>query len=113
MIGNVCMTTILVIMRHFPRDCPALSESARKVTLEAGSKLGELTKKHGVKAVASWVSCYPPEHIAVSVYDAPTIEAFDNFLLEPVVAKYYAIQDKVEYKIAMTREEGLKLLQPS
>jgi hypothetical protein len=107
------MTTIMTIMKHYPKDCPALSESAKKLTLEFGSKSGELYKKHGIKRVAGWVSCTPPEHIAVTIFDAPTIEAFVQFQMEPVVAKWLAAQDKVEYKIAMTTEEGMKIVQAS
>jgi hypothetical protein len=107
------MTTIMVIAKHSPKDCPALSESAKKVALEFGMKSGELYKKHGFKKVAGWVSCTPPEHIFMLVLDVPTIEAINEFLMEPAVAKWIAAQDKVEIKNAITTEEGMKIVASS
>ena len=100
----------MLISKHSPKDCPALSESTRKVTLEYLSKSGELLKKHGIKRVTGWVSCTPPEHINLVILEAPTIEAFMEFTMEPAFAKYIAIQDEAEYRIAMTSEEGMKIV---
>jgi hypothetical protein len=102
------MPTILKISRHSPENCPLVNEKAKKMNQEVTGKLGELTKKHGIKIVGGWTVV--SEHLLVMVYEAPNFEAFQKFAAEPDIVKWLAYQDTTEFKMAMTLEESMKLL---
>jgi hypothetical protein len=108
LLESAIVPLILKISRHSPENCPLTNEKAKKMNLELMGKLGELTKKHGIKIVGSWNVM--PEHLLVTVYDAPSFEAFQKFGMEPDIVKWIAAQDTTEFKIAMTTEESMKLL---
>lgn len=101
------MVTFLMISRHAPADCPMNNEKVKKTYFALAEKIGELTKKHGVKDVGSWVAM--PEHLIVWVFEAPTSEAFQKFLMEPDMMKWIA-NNTTEIKMAMTLHETMKLL---
>ena len=71
-------------------------------------KLPALMKKHGIKSVGSW-HIEPTEHLFIYVYEAPTLDAFQKFIMEPELMKWIAGQTS-EVKVAMTTEEIMKLL---
>jgi len=102
------MPTFLVISRHSPENCNTFNEKARKATLELMGKLDGLLKKHGVKRVGAWV-VLGGEHLNFMVFEAPSLEAFQKFSMEPEVRALNAYNTN-ETKIAMTIEESMKLL---
>lgn len=102
------MPIFLKISKHSPENCPMVAEHAKKISLEVTSKMGELGKKHGVKVLGAWA--VHQEHLLVMVYEAATLDAFQKFLMEPVVMKWINIQDTTEFKLAMTLEESMKLI---
>jgi hypothetical protein len=62
------------------------NEKVKKATVDLMTKMGPLTKKHGIKVVGSWASI--PEHLVVAVYDAPNMEALLKFAMEPEVMSW-------------------------
>ena len=102
------MPTFLMISRHSPENCDMYNEKARKVTLELMGKIEGLLKKHGVKMVGGWI--VPTEHLMFGVFEAPSLEAFQNFGMEPEIAAMNAY-NTAEIKIAMSLEEAMAMLQ--
>ena len=98
------MHTFLVVSRHSPENCDAYNEKAGKLVLELVGELQGLLKKHGVKMVGGWV--VPREHLNFLVFEAPSLEAFQNFTMEPEVAAQGAY-NTIETKIAISIEEAV------
>ena len=70
-------------------------------------KMDELSKKHAVKMVGPWF--VPTEHLGFTVYEAPSLETFQKFLMEPEIramSAYYTY----EIKIAYTTEESKAMM---
>ena len=101
------MPTIVLISRHSPENCFLFNEKARKVRMEFLSKAGELSKKHGIKVLGSGTVI--KEHIAVVLYEVPSVEAYEKYSMEPEVLALSAYET-VEAKTAVGREEVAKLL---
>jgi hypothetical protein len=97
----------LQISKHSPESCPMHNEKAKKALVGLMAKMGPLTKKHGIKLVGSWTSV--PEHLIVSVYDVPKMEALMKFAMEPEVMSWLAY-NTTETRPVMTLEEVMKLL---
>lgn len=102
------MPTFLMIFRHSPENCPMFNEKTRKVLIEVTGKYEELLKKHGIKEAGSW--SVPTEHLGFTVYEASSVEALQNFGMEPEILAMSAYET-VEIKIAITAEEAAKMLQ--
>ncbi len=66
-----------------------------------------LMAKHGIKLVGGWASVF--EHLYVVVYDAPSMEAFLAFSMEPEIMSLNQYNDN-EVLPVMTLEEVMKLL---
>jgi hypothetical protein len=97
---------IIVLQRHSVENCPMNNERIKRMASEIMDKLPALTKKHGIKMVGSWV--ITREHLNISVYEAPSVDAFLKFQREPEILKWLS-QHTTEIKVAMTREEAMKL----
>jgi uncharacterized protein with GYD domain len=104
---DVCMPTFLVISKHSPESCPMTNEKMKKAAADLMSKIGELSKKHGVKLVG--VYNVIPEHFGIQVFEAPNFEALMKLAMEPEIMKF-TINTITEVKMAMTLEETLKML---
>jgi uncharacterized protein with GYD domain len=102
------MVTFLGVYWHTAADCPTHNEKSRKSMAEAMSKAAELLAKHGVKMVGSWT--VHSEHWTVQVYEAPSFEAMQAFLMEPEIMSLTNWQT-MELKAAMTLEETWKMVQ--
>jgi len=76
--------------------------------MEMADNLEELTKKHGVKLVGHWSVRF--EHLTLRVYEAPSFEVFEEFLMNRVIMKWMKYTT-VEIKIAMNFDETLQLIQ--
>lgn len=100
------MPAIIVLQKHSVENCPMNNEKIKKMASEIMEKLPALTKKHGIKTVGSWVIAR--EHLNISVYEAPSVDAFLKFQMEPEIMKWLS-QHTTEIKVAMTREEAMKL----
>ena len=83
------------------------NEEARKLWLEYISKFDELVKKHGIKRLGGWI--VPTEHLSVGVFDAPSLEAFQSWSMEPLVLAFGAYET-YEVKLAFSMEEAAQML---
>lgn len=101
------MPLFLQTSRHTSESCPMHNEKVKKVYLDFISKMGRLTKKHGVKVLGTWTSM--PEHLIVVVYDVPNPEAMLKFSMEPEVMEWLSYQT-TENRPVKTLEEVMKLL---
>jgi uncharacterized protein with GYD domain len=101
------MPLFLQISKHSPESCPMHNEKTKKATMDLMTKMAQLTKKHGVKLVGSWVSI--PEHLMVAVYDAPSMEALMKLAMEPEIMTWSGY-NTTETKPVMTTEETMKLV---
>jgi uncharacterized protein with GYD domain len=93
--------------RHSAESCPMHNEKVKKIFTDITSHMERLLKKHGVKMVGLWVST--PEHLLVTVYDAPNMEALLKLSMEPEVMAWMAY-NTTETRPVMTIEEVMKLL---
>jgi hypothetical protein len=73
------------------------------------SKAAPLREKHGIKIVGSWT--LEPEHQTISVVEVPTVDAWVKYGMEPELVKYSSLQTSNYFKVAITWEEYLKLVQ--
>ena len=103
------MPTFMVILRHSPEDCDWFNEKSRKATLEFMGKVDELLKKHGIKMLGAWTSD-PAGHQSFWVVEAPSLEAFLEFGMEPEALATSAYHT-MDIKIVMSFEEEMKLRQ--
>jgi hypothetical protein len=103
------MPTFMVIARHSPENCDWFNEKSRKATLEFAGKLDKLLKKHGVKMLGAWTT-EPAGHQSFVVFEAPSLEAFQKFNMEPEVLTTNAYRT-FETSIVMSMEEEMKLRQ--
>lgn len=101
------MPTFLVIYRHSPENCGAFNDKARKAVEELARKQDERCKKHGVKIVEEWH--VPEEHLIFVVYEAPSLEAFQRYNMEPEVLAM-SEYETAEIKIVYRMEEAMKIL---
>ena len=97
----------LQISKHSPESCPMHHEKAKKAMEDLASKMGPLTKKHGIKVIGTWVAV--PMHLIVAVYDAPNMEAMLKFSMEPEAMAWMGY-NTTETMPVMTLEEVMKLL---
>jgi hypothetical protein len=101
------MPTFMVIARHSPENCDWFNEKSRKTTLEFTGKLDKLLKKHGLKMLGAWTT-EPAGHQAFVVFEAPSLEAFQKFNMEPEVLATNAYRT-FETHTVMSMEEEAKL----
>jgi uncharacterized protein with GYD domain len=97
----------LQISRHSPESCPMHNEKVKKATVDLMAKMEELMKKYGIKMVGCWNAT--PEHLIVSVFDAPSLEALLKFGMEPEAMAWMSYH-MTETMPVMTLEESMKLL---
>ncbi len=69
--------------------------------------MDELSKKYGVKMVGAW--SVPNEHLDLNVIEAPSLEAFQKFMMEPEALAVSA-SETTEVKVAFNLEEISKML---
>jgi len=100
------MPLILHILQHSPEDCPLNNEKVKKLSVVFMSKMGQHTKKHGIKVVGAWHSA--ADHTVVMVWDVPSIEAWQKFNMEPEVLDLMAYNTS-EIKLVTTLEEAMKI----
>jgi len=92
------MPTFMTIARHSPESCPMRTEKGRKLVLDVTTRMEAVTKKHGVKLLGMWSD--PSEHLIVSIYESPTLEAFQKLSMDSELAAWNAInttETKVGY----------------
>ena len=101
------MPTFLTIARHTAESCPMQNEKGRKVILSVCEKLEALGKKHGVKLVGVWSD--PREHLVVSIFESPSLEAWEKLGMEPEVVAWNAL-NTTETKIGYNLQDVVKIL---
>ena len=102
------MPTFLMIAKHDAADCAFFNEKSAKTLAEYASKLPELLAKHGIKIVGACT--VNNEHLAVSIFEAPSFEAMMAWGMEPENVNMSNWQT-VEIKIANTFEETAQMIQ--
>ena len=102
------MTLFLMFAKHSPENCPGFNEKAAKAYKDMFDNMEALLKKHGIRLVGGWI--VPPEHLAVAVYDTPSLEAFQKVSMEPEILAMSEFSTN-EYKIAISFEEQAQMLQ--
>jgi len=103
------MPTFMVILRHSPENCDWFNEKSRKATLEFMGKVDELMKKHGIKMLGAW-TMDPAGHQSFWAVEAPSLEAFQKFGMEPEALATLAYRT-MEINLVMSFEEEMKLRQ--
>lgn len=83
------------------------NEKVKKVYMDSYAKLDPLMKKHGIKIVGAWTSM--PDHLTVMVCEAPNMEAFMKFSMEPEAMMWASYNDS-EIRVVMTLEESMKMM---
>lgn len=101
------MPTFLVISRHSPENCWRFNEKARKMHLDLANKFETLLKRHGVRQLGCWF--VPSEHLLIEVFESPTLEAFQKFVMEPEIDRWTAY-NTMEIKLATSLEEAMRML---
>ncbi len=101
------MTIILAISKHSPENCPKHNQKARDAVLNLAGKVDELHRKHGIKVIGNWV--VTSEHTKFTVYDVPSVEAFQECGKEPAIAALRAFKS-TKIKTAVDFKEALKEL---
>lgn len=101
------LPTFLLISKHSPENCPSFNEKAKDTFINAFDKSEELAAKHDVKMVGSWT--IPTEHVYYIIFDAPSLEAFNDFGMEPDILAMAAFHI-TEVKIVTNLEEKVKKL---
>jgi uncharacterized protein with GYD domain len=97
----------LQISRHMPESCPMHNEKAKKTLMALVAKMEKLAKKYHVKMVGSWTAV--PQHLIVSVFEAPSMEALLKFSMEPEVMAWMGY-NMTETMPVMTLDEVMKVL---
>jgi len=96
------MPTFLLISRHSPEHCPLFNEEKRKVNLAALGRVGEWSKRFGVKMVGAW--SVPNEHLNLMVIEAPSLVAFQKSMMDPTIMAMTS-SETTEIKVALNLEE--------
>jgi len=99
------LPTFSLISKHSPENCPSFNEKAKDTFINAFDKSEELAAKHDVKMVRSWT--IPTEHVYYMIFDAPSLEAFNDFGMEPDTLAMTAFHT-TEVKIVTNLEEKVK-----
>lgn len=102
------MPTFLMTSRHTSENCPQFNEKTRKVYVEFFNKLEGLLKKHGAKM--PWAGIVFPEHLAVYIFETPSLEAYQKFSMEPEFLALIANETCEVKLVTMNFEEALKSL---
>lgn len=97
----------LQISRHSPESCPMHNEKAKKTFVNLMAKMERLRKKYRIKMVGSWTAM--PQHLIVSVYEAPSLEALMKFSMEPEIMAWMSYHTTETMPIK-TVEEAMKML---
>ncbi|MCP8311632.1 MAG: hypothetical protein L6M37_01600 [Candidatus Methylarchaceae archaeon HK02M1] len=102
------MPTFLEISRHSPENCPVYNEKFKKMLSAGLDKLEGLLNKHGVKTIGGWTVF--TEHLTFVVYEAPSLEAFQKFMMEWEEITKSSSYMTTEIKTAIGMEEAQKML---
>ena len=101
------MAIIIAVSKHTPEICPANNKDHAKAIKEFSAKIGELTKKHGVKIVGMWIAM--AEHAIIQVFEAPNFDAIQELSMEPEVDNLLRY-NTTKYKMAVNFQEAVATL---
>ena len=102
------MATFLMIMRDTPQTCALFNPQAAKATSDWLAKLPEISKRYGIKILASCTVV--TEHVSTMIAEAPSLEAAQRASMEPEFLALYRF-GTLEIKPALSGEETVKLMQ--
>ena|SRR3990172_12681016 len=72
---------IMQIIKHSPESCPLGNPKNLNVMMVWLEKIESLSAKHGIKVLGVWTDRWG--HTSWAVFEAPSMEAFAKFELEP------------------------------
>ena len=101
------MPAILTIARHTAESCPLRTEKGRKLALDVATNIEGLAKKHGVKWLGTWTD--PNEHLVVNIFESPSLEAWQKFVMDPELAAWNAL-NTTETKIGYSIQDVIRVL---
>ncbi len=96
----------VALARHSPESCPASNAKVRERVEQATGKFEEVGRKHQVKLKSSHVKLVG--HLAVFIFEAPSIEAVQNFLVEGGMVQW----NDVELYPSVSMEEAMQATTP-
>lgn len=99
------MLIFVQIAKHSPENCPIFNEEANETIRNATEKQEELASKHDVKMVGAWI--VHSEHSIYEVWEAPSFEDFQKFMMEPemaAVCEYVTLEVKPAMSIQKAGE---------
>jgi hypothetical protein len=102
------MPTFLIISRHSPENCWMFNEHTRQLHANLLDRLGPLLEKYQIKFLGAWFVL--PEHTLYEVFDAPTLESFQQMAMEPEILAWSSF-NTMEIKIVATLEDVKRILQ--
>jgi hypothetical protein len=102
------MPTFLLISRHAPESCWMFNEKTRQIHLNLINKLESFEEKYNINMLGAWFDL--PEHTLYEVYDAPSLEAFQQMAMEPEILQWSSF-NKMEIKLVANVEDVRSLLE--
>ncbi len=96
----------VALMRHSPESCPASNAKVRERVEQAMGGMEAAGKKHQVKLKSSHVKL--AGHLVVLIFEAPSIEAVQNFLIEGGMVQW----NDVEIYPSVSMEEAMQATTP-
>ena len=96
----------VALMRHSPESCPDSNATVRKHAQQALGKMEELGKKHHVQPKSMHVLA--PAHMSVAIFEAASIEAVRDFLMESGLAQW----NDTELYPSLPPEEAMQATTP-
>jgi hypothetical protein len=102
------MATFLMISKHAPDKCPMYNETTKRAYARWLANLKEKQTKYGVKPIGAWTA--HGEHKSYAVFDAPSLEACQAYMMDPDVLAINA-SETMEVKMVINMEEVVKMLQ--
>lgn len=81
------MTTYVIRLSHPPDQCPTSNSKVRALVFKMGPSIAEIGERLGVKIVTGPL-VMASEHESVSIVEAETVEAVNDFLLETALIQW-------------------------
>jgi L-rhamnose mutarotase len=102
------MAILIMISKHTVADCAIHNEKMRKTWNQIYANMPQLLKKHGIKNVGAWAVM--SEHTMYFVFDAPTLEAWQKYVMEPDMMTWLGT-NMTQIKMAAPVEQAAKTVQ--
>ena len=95
---------IIQIISHSPESCPLGNPKNLDLIMDWFEKVGSIAAKYDVKVIGVWTDRWG--HTSWAIFEAPSMEKFFKFELEPVNVARVAF-NSVETRMVTNAEESL------